>query len=83
MRALAFARADTLSLETSSFMTDLAGWIIFLWTTCSVLVPICLTEKTGVAVGKTLPFTGAQILSLQISKSERGAKKNGYYHSLP
>ena len=32
---------------------------------------------------KTLPFTGAQILSLQISKSEGGAKKNGYYHSLP
>ena len=32
---------------------------------------------------KTLPFTGAQILSLRISKSEGGAKKNGYYHSLP
>ena len=31
---------------------------------------------------KTLPFTGAQILSLQISNSEGGAKKNGYYHSL-
>ena len=37
----------------------------------------------GVVFGKTLPFTGAQILSLQISKSEGGAKKNGYYHSLP
>ena len=32
---------------------------------------------------KTLPFTGAQIPSLQISKLEGDAKKNGYYHSLP
>ena len=32
---------------------------------------------------KTLPFTGAQNLWLQISNSEGGAQKNGYYHSLP
>ena len=32
---------------------------------------------------KTLPFTGAQNLCLQISNSEGGAQKNGYYHSLP
>ena len=32
---------------------------------------------------KTLPFTGAQNVCLQISNSEGGAQKNGYYHSLP
>ena len=32
---------------------------------------------------KTLPFTGAQNVCLQISYSEGGAQKNGYYHSLP
>ena len=31
---------------------------------------------------KTLPFTGAQSVCLEISNSEGGAQKNGYYHSL-
>ena len=34
-------------------------------------------------LAKTLPFTGAQILCLEISNSEGGAKKNGYYDSVP
>ena len=32
---------------------------------------------------KTLPFTGAQNLWLQISNSEGGAQKNGYYQDVP
>ena len=32
---------------------------------------------------KTPPFTGAQNLWLQISNSEGGAQKNGYYQDVP
>ena len=32
---------------------------------------------------KTLPFTGAQNVWLQISNSEGGAQKNGYYQDVP
>ena len=32
---------------------------------------------------KTLPFTGAQSLCLEISNSEGGAQKNGYYQDVP
>ena len=45
--------------------------------------------EPGVAVGKnpplekTLPFTGAQSLCLEISNSEGGAQKNGYYQDVP
>ena len=42
----------------------------------------CSNWKTP-PLEKTLPFTGAQNVCLQISNSEGGAQKNGYYHSLP
>ena len=32
---------------------------------------------------KTLPFTGAQNLCFDISNSEGGAQKNGYYQDVP
>ena len=32
---------------------------------------------------KTLPFTGAQSVCLEISNSEAGAQKNGYYQDVP
>ena len=32
---------------------------------------------------KTLPFTGAQSVCLEISNSEGGAQKNGYYQDVP
>ena len=48
-----------------------------------------ILSNAGVVIGKTpplektLPFTGAQNVCLQISNSEGGAQKNGYFHSLP
>ena len=44
--------------------------------------PWCSSWKNP-PLEKTLPFTGAQNLWLQISNSEGGAQKNGYYQDVP